>query len=69
MQAKAEWAKKHPSGDKTPGGRMFPSHNGSGRGERLTIWMGSVITDPNDSRFDLEAYLKQLAADDKKARA
>jgi len=50
MQAKAEWAKKHPPADKTttPGG---------------------LITDPNDSRFDLEAYLKQLAADDKKAHA
>jgi hypothetical protein len=33
--------------------------------ERETI----VITDPSDSRFDLEAYLQQLAADDKKAHA
>ncbi|RPB02331.1 hypothetical protein L873DRAFT_1673825, partial [Choiromyces venosus 120613-1] len=29
----------------------------------------SVVTDPNDSRFDLEAYLQQLAAGDKKVRA
>ncbi|PWW79247.1 hypothetical protein C7212DRAFT_304135 [Tuber magnatum] len=28
-----------------------------------------LITDPNDSRFDLEAYLQQLAADDKGAHA
>jgi len=33
-----------------------------------TTASGGLITDPNDSRFDLEAYLQQLAVDDKKAR-
>ncbi|KAI9740556.1 MAG: hypothetical protein M1834_005137 [Cirrosporium novae-zelandiae] len=27
---------------------------------------GNIITDPNDSRFDLEAYLNQVAADQTK---
>ncbi|KAG0130997.1 ATP synthase E chain-domain-containing protein, partial [Tuber indicum] len=33
-----------------------------------TTASGGLITDPDDSRFDLEAYLQQLAVDDKKAR-
>ncbi|CUS08627.1 unnamed protein product [Tuber aestivum] len=54
MQAKAEWAKKHLPADGTAAS--------SGR-------IGAVVTDPNDSRFDLEACLQQLAADDKRAHA
>jgi len=34
-----------------------------------TTAAGDLISDPNDSKFDLEAYLQQLATDDQKARA
>ncbi|KAG0642692.1 ATP synthase E chain-domain-containing protein, partial [Tuber brumale] len=37
--------------------------------DKTTASGGPVVTDPDDSRFDLEAYLQQLAADDKKAHA
>lgn len=48
QQAKAEWAKRHPSKEKNESG---------------------VISDPNDSRFDLEAFLQQLAVDQEKGHA
>ena len=64
-QAKAEYAKKNaPPAQKQPetsgefttlslyGIHCQPAHE---------IEIGSVITDPNDDRFDLEAFLKMKA--------